>query len=101
MGQKERVIKYIETFGSISPMEAFMDLGVTKLATIISYLRYKENKIVYQKFMQSTNRYGESCYYMRYWLNKDQYIKDTEVIEELQDKKKYDPMDELFLKEEI
>lgn len=80
MGQKERVINYIETFGSISPMEAFMDLGVTKLATIVSYMRYKDNMIVYQKFMQAKNRYGESCYYMRYWLNKDQFKKDTEEI---------------------
>ena len=80
MGQKERVIKYIETFGSISPMEAFMDLGVTKLATIVSYMRYKDNIIVYQKFMQTKNRYGEPCYYMRYWLNKEQYEKDTEEV---------------------
>lgn len=80
MGQKERVINYIDTFGSISPMEAFMDLGVTKLATIISYLRYKDNMIIYQMFIQAKNRYGENCYYMRYWLNKEQYIKDTEEI---------------------
>lgn len=80
MGQKERVINYIETFGSISPMEAFMDLGVTKLATIISYMRYKDNMIIYQKFIQAKNRYGENCYYMRYWLNKEQYEKDTEEI---------------------
>lgn len=53
MGQKERVINYIDTFGSISPMEAFMDLGVTKLATIISYMRYKDNMIIYQKYVQA------------------------------------------------
>ena len=80
MGQKERVINYIDTFGSISPMEAFMDLGVTKLATIISYMRYKDNMIIYQKYVQAKNRYGENCYYMRYWLNKDQFKKDTEEI---------------------
>ena len=36
MTQGERIINYINTFGSISPMEAFMDLGITKLATRVS-----------------------------------------------------------------
>lgn len=79
MTQKQRVINYINTFGSISPMEAFMDLGVTKLATVISNMRYNDHIIVYQKYTEAKNRYGESCYYMRYWLNQEQFKKDTEV----------------------
>jgi hypothetical protein len=36
MNQYERIDKYLDDFGSISPMEAFHDLGITKLATRIS-----------------------------------------------------------------
>lgn len=39
MTQCELVIRYIQDFGSISPMEAFHDLGITKLATRISELK--------------------------------------------------------------
>ena len=65
MTQRERVLKYIHDFGSISPMEAFKDLGITKLATRISELSrmgYEFDK----KYELSKNRYGESCHYMRY-----------------------------------
>jgi hypothetical protein len=41
MTQSEKIIDYIERFGSITPMEAFMDLGITKLATRVSEMRKK------------------------------------------------------------
>ena len=36
MTQSDRIMKYLEMNGSITPMEAFSDLGITKLATRIS-----------------------------------------------------------------
>ena len=39
MTQSERILKYINDFGSITPMQAFGDLGITKLATRISEMR--------------------------------------------------------------
>ena len=39
MSQHERILDYITRFGSISPMEAFNDLGITKLSTRISEMR--------------------------------------------------------------
>ena len=39
MTQREAIIDYITKFGSITPMEAFADLGITKLATRISEMR--------------------------------------------------------------
>lgn len=56
MTQGERILDYIDRFGSISPMEAFSDLGITKLATRISEKTMEERK----------NRYGETTRYMRY-----------------------------------
>lgn len=77
MTQKERVIQYINTFGSISPMEAFMDLGITKLATVISDMRLKDHMTVYQDFEASKNRFGEPVHYMRYWLDQIKYQMDV------------------------
>lgn len=67
MTQGDRIIKYIEEFGSISPMEAFRDLGITKLATRVSEM--SRDGIEFEKtFVKAKNRYGEPVYYMRYSL---------------------------------
>ncbi len=67
MTQAERIIKYIRDFGSISPMEAFQDLGITKLSTRISEMR--QDGLEFNKIRESSkNRYGEKVTYMRYSL---------------------------------
>lgn len=66
--QQEKIIKYIQDYGSISPFEAFADLGITKLATRISEM--KRMGITFkQKYESTKNRYGEKVRYMRYFLN--------------------------------
>lgn len=67
MTQGERIINYINTFGSISPMEAFMDLGITKLATRVSEMAAEGVEFV-KKYEATTNRFGEKVHYMRYSL---------------------------------
>lgn len=67
MTQCERIVDYIEQFGSISPLEAFRDLGITKLATRISEMR-KQGKEFKQEYMKAQNRFGETVHYMRYYL---------------------------------
>ena len=63
--QQTHILWYIYTFGSITPMEAFNELGVTKLATRIS-----EMKMLGIQFEQAyegrTNRFGKKVRYMRY-----------------------------------
>lgn len=68
MTQRERVLEYIRKHGSISPMEAFHDLGVTKLATIISHLSRKEGYVFRRKYEHKKNRFGQSVHYLRYSL---------------------------------
>ena len=65
--QHDRIINYLKAFGSITPMEAFMDLGITKLATRVSEMRRLGFEFE-QKMEESTNRYGEIVRYMRYSL---------------------------------
>lgn len=63
--QKDRIIEYIDKFGSISPLEAFRDLGITKLATRVSEMRREgyEFNIVLEK---SKNRFDDTVHYARY-----------------------------------
>lgn len=65
MTQKEAIIQYISDFGSITPMDAFGDLGITKLATRISEMRADgmEFKI---EIIKGKNRYGKPTRFARY-----------------------------------
>ena len=65
--QTERVIDYIEEWGSITQLEALRDLGVMRLASRISDLKKKGYPI--KSEMETVhNRYGEPCYIKRYSL---------------------------------
>lgn len=63
--QQTDILCYIYEFGSISPMEAFSDLGVTKLSTRISEMR-SMGICFDQAFEGSKNRFGKNVRYMRY-----------------------------------
>ena len=65
MTQAERILDYIDRFGSISPIEAFSDLGITKLATRISEMVAAGEQISKQRETRR-NRYGDKVTYMRY-----------------------------------
>ena len=67
MTQKELIIKYMEDFGSSTTIEAFTDLGITKLTTRISELR-KDGFIIASKKIDKKNRYGKPVKFNRYWL---------------------------------
>ena len=71
MTQHERILKYMDDYGSISPLEAFRDLGITKLATRISEMRH--DGMDFEQSMEfAKNRYGEKVHYMRYRKGKDE-----------------------------
>ena len=65
MNQHERIEKYMDDFGSISPMEAFADLGITKLATRVSEMIRDGAKIA-KRIETGVNRYGDKIHYTRY-----------------------------------
>ena len=67
MTQGERIVKYMQDYGTITPMEAFADLGITKLATRVSELRQAGVQIRKEP-VNAKNRYGEDVRYMRYSL---------------------------------
>ena len=67
--QAERIIDYMESFGSINQYEALKDLGVMRLASRISDLR-KQGYPIQSSVETVKNRFGENCYIKRYSLQR-------------------------------
>lgn len=65
--QAERVLEYMEEFGSITQLEALKDLGVMRLASRISDLK-KQGIPIKSDVETVKNRFGENCYIKRYSL---------------------------------
>ena len=65
--QADRVLDYIEQFGSITQLEALKDLGVMRLASRISDLK-KQGYPITSNVETVKNRFGENCYIKRYSL---------------------------------
>ena len=67
MKQSDRVMQYMKDFGSITPMDAAMDLGIMCLAERVRDLRNAgiEIKSTPEK---GKNRYGDAVRYVRYSL---------------------------------
>lgn len=69
MTQNQRVIAYLEQFGSITQLEALRDLSIMRLASRISDLR-KQGFPIESSTEAVENRWGEKCYIKRYRLVK-------------------------------
>lgn len=65
MTQGERIIAYMDEHGTITPFEAFQELGITKLATRISELR-RDGEQIEKRYVSGVNRFGEKIQYMEY-----------------------------------
>lgn len=68
--QNERILQYMNDFGSITQMDALQDLGVMRLASRISDLRRLGYPII-SKVEAVKNRYGEKCYIKRYSMKEE------------------------------
>ena len=69
--QKEMVLGYIRDFGSITPVDAFRDLGITRLAAVVCRLR-REGHNIHKEREHALNRYGQTVRYARYSFGKDE-----------------------------
>lgn len=70
MNQKQRIIKYIQDFGSITALEAMKDLGITQLGARIDGLQ-KDGYSFKKVWERSKNRYGDNVDYKRYSLEEN------------------------------
>lgn len=69
--QNERILDYIDEFGSITQIEAMRDIGVMRLASRISDLKRKGYNVISTKETVK-NRYGEVTHIKRYSLGEEQ-----------------------------
>ena len=67
MTQNEKVLNYMERFGSITQLEALSDLGIMRLASRINDLK-KQGHSVKKEMVKSKNRFGENIQFARYSL---------------------------------
>lgn len=65
MLQKDRVLKYIDDFGSITVAEALNEIGVGCLTKCISNIR-KEGTLIKTDTVYHKNRYGEMTHHAVY-----------------------------------
>jgi len=65
--QGAKILKYMQDYGSITPVEAFWDLGVMRLGARIYDLEKEGIRIVHER-ETATNRMGEKVTYSRYRL---------------------------------
>ena len=65
MTQAERMIKYMEDFGSITTWQAMFDLGIGSPTKCISNIR-KSGVSIETKTVYHLNRYGEKTHHAEY-----------------------------------
>lgn len=65
--QVEEIVRYMRDNGSITSMEAFTEIGCTRLSARIADIKTL-GYVVGSKRETRRNRYGRNVSYGRYWL---------------------------------
>lgn len=66
----ERIVRYMEEYGSITSWEAIKEFGCTRLSHYI-WLMKKEGYVIEDEIVKSKNRFGESNHFKKYILKGD------------------------------
>ncbi len=65
--QRDRVLQYIQDFGSITSWEAYRDLGITQLGARIFELKKRGYNFNTER-VNTENRYGDRTHFDKYTL---------------------------------
>ena len=68
MKQTEKIARHLETYDSITSLEAMHEYGIMRLASRVSDLR-KSGFPVRAEYIRGKNRFGEPTCYARYILD--------------------------------
>lgn len=71
MTQCEKILRHLETYGSITPMDAIRDYGCLRLGARIFDLKHAGHPIE-SRIVTSKNRFGETTHYAEYRLEKQE-----------------------------
>lgn len=67
MNQRNQIMQYMKDFGRISTLDAFRDLGITRLASRIHEIR-ESGVEVEDEWVHSVNRYHKPVKYKSYYF---------------------------------
>jgi len=67
--QKAKVLRHLQEIGTITPIQAFFDYSVMRLAVIVFRLK-DEGYNIETTILQSENKFGEPVRYAQYKLIK-------------------------------
>ena len=67
MTQANRVLEYLEQGQSITPIDAWKELGITRLAARVHELK-RDGYVIDKKLISVTNRYSEKCSVAEYFM---------------------------------
>lgn len=70
--QKKKILRHLQTFGSIDPVQALQEYGVFRLAARIEELRQEFE--IDTHLVKTINRFGEEVRYARYVLIKMSHL---------------------------
>ena len=70
MSQHQMILDFVRQNGSITPMDAFYYLGITKLSTRIGEMERRGIHFE-RKYESNVNRVGRPVIYMRYTLKEE------------------------------
>lgn len=68
--QCQRVLRYIENFGSITSLQAMQDLGCMRLASRVNDLK-RMGIPVRKRQASAINRYGERVHFAEYYIEEE------------------------------
>ena len=68
LNQKQKVLRHLKTYGSITPLEAFNDYAIMRLTSRICELK-NEGYIIKSELVSSLNRFDEKVSFSKYTLN--------------------------------
>ena len=84
LNQKDRVLRHLETYGSIDPRQAFFDYSIMRLAAVIFNLK-EEGHDIKSELITSKNKFDEPVSYAKYTLatKQDSEEEQTSVLGDL------------------
>lgn len=64
---KERILRHLQVYGSITSWEAIQEYSCTRLSHYIWLLK-KDGYVISDEIIKSKNRFGEANHYKKYYL---------------------------------
>ena len=66
--QKQKVLRHLKEIGAITPVQAFFDYSIMRLAAIVFILK-DEGYYIKTTILKSENKFGEPVRYAQYKLD--------------------------------